>query len=100
MSWQVFFSVLMGAMNVGQTAPYVEAFSVARGAAATIFNIVERKSAIDPASQEGEKPGSITGTIGNHRLVHCHHHHLSFINNPLQNKGPSQHSPFLYSFSL
>lgn len=55
----------MGAMNVGQTAPYVEAFGVARGAAATIFSIIERKSAIDPASTEGEKPGSITGTIGN-----------------------------------
>lgn len=59
----VFFSVLMGAMNVGQTAPYVEAFGVARGAAATIFDIIERKSAIDPASTEGEKPDSITGTI-------------------------------------
>lgn len=62
---QVFFSVLMGAMNVGQTAPYIEAIGVARGAAATIFNIIERKSVIDPASTEGEKPNSITGTIGN-----------------------------------
>nr|QFU47755.1 P-glycoprotein [Palaemon carinicauda] len=59
----VFFSVLMGAMNVGQSAPYVEAFNVARGAAATIFDIVERKSAIDPTSKEGKKPTSVTGTI-------------------------------------
>lgn len=56
----------MGAMNVGQASPYLEAFSVARGAAAAIFEIVERKSAIDPTSTEGEKPETITGTIGEH----------------------------------
>ncbi|XP_037800229.1 ATP-dependent translocase ABCB1-like [Penaeus monodon] len=59
----VFFSVLMGAMNVGQAAPYIEAFSVARGAAATIFDIIERKSAIDPTSSDGEKPPSVKGMI-------------------------------------
>ncbi|XP_064091932.1 ATP-dependent translocase ABCB1-like isoform X2 [Macrobrachium nipponense] len=65
----VFFSVLMGAMNVGQSAPYVEAFNVARGAAATIFDIVERKSAIDPTSKEGKKPSSVTGTIEMKNIV-------------------------------
>lgn len=59
----VFFSVLMGAMNVGQAAPYIEAFSVARGAAANIFDIIERKSAIDPTGSEGEKPPSVKGMI-------------------------------------
>ena len=55
----------MGAMNVGQAAPYIEAFNVARGAAATIFDVIERKSAIDPSDKRGEKPSSIKGTIGN-----------------------------------
>lgn len=55
----------MGAMNVGQAAPYIEAFSVARGAAANIFDIIERKSAIDPTGSEGEKPPSVKGMIGN-----------------------------------
>lgn len=59
----------MGAMNVGQSAPYWEAFTVARGAAGTIFSIVERKSAIDPSSKEGERPQSVTGTIGNQLLT-------------------------------
>ncbi|KAK7047498.1 tRNA N6-adenosine threonylcarbamoyltransferase, partial [Halocaridina rubra] len=59
----VFFSVLMGAMNVGQSAPYVEAFSVARGAAATIFDIIERESAIDPTSESGKKPSKVDGTV-------------------------------------
>ncbi|KAK8735750.1 hypothetical protein OTU49_005300 [Cherax quadricarinatus] len=59
----VFFSVLMGAMNVGQAAPYVEAFSVARGAASTIFDIIERKSTIDPTSSDGERPPTVEGII-------------------------------------
>ncbi|XP_042225494.1 ATP-dependent translocase ABCB1-like isoform X2 [Homarus americanus] len=59
----VFFSVLMGAMTVGQAAPYMEAFSVARGAAATIFDIVERESTIDPSSTLGHTPATIRGTI-------------------------------------
>ncbi|CAL4223375.1 unnamed protein product, partial [Meganyctiphanes norvegica] len=59
----VFFSVLMGAMNLGQSAPYLEAFNVARGAASTIFDVVQRKSQIDPTSDEGSRPISIKGNI-------------------------------------
>ncbi|XP_045621631.1 ATP-dependent translocase ABCB1 [Procambarus clarkii] len=59
----VFFSVLMGAMNIGQAAPFLEAFNIARGAAATIFDIIERKSAIDPTSLEGDRPSTINGII-------------------------------------
>nr|CAG4650007.1 EOG090X02PU [Sida crystallina] len=59
----VFFSVLMGAMQIGQAAPYVEAFMVARGAAANIFDIIERKPPIDSASTEGLKPDKFTGNI-------------------------------------
>lgn len=68
----------MGAMNVGQSAPYWESFTVARGAAATIFSIVEKKSAIDPSSKEGKQPHSVTGTIGNQLFtVHITHPTLS-----------------------
>ena len=45
----------MGAMNVGQAAPYVEAFSMARGAAAAIFDIIDRIPEIDSSSEEGKK---------------------------------------------
>lgn len=61
---QVFFSVLMGAMNVGQAAPFGEAITTARAAAATVYDIVDRKSAIDPASTEGERPQEVKGTLG------------------------------------
>ncbi len=40
--FQVFFSVLMGAMNLGQASPYIEAFAMAKGAARTIFHIIDR----------------------------------------------------------
>ena len=33
---------MLGAMGVGQTAPYFEAFALARGAAGKIFSIIER----------------------------------------------------------
>lgn len=39
---KVFFNVMLGAMGVGQTAPYFEAFALARGAAGKIFSIIER----------------------------------------------------------
>ena len=60
---QVFFSVLMGAMNVGQASPYVEAFSMARGAAALVFSIIDRVPLIDSASEEGKEPTKGAGNI-------------------------------------
>ena len=40
----------MGAMNVGQAAPYVEAFASAKAAAAAIFAVIDRKPPIDSLS--------------------------------------------------
>ena len=39
---QVFFAVLIGAINLGQASPNLEAFSVGRSAAALVFQIIER----------------------------------------------------------
>ena len=60
---QVFFSVLMGAMNMGQASPYVEAFSIARGAAAVIFGIIDRDSPIDSSSKDGIRPADLRGKL-------------------------------------
>jgi hypothetical protein len=60
---QVFFSVLMGAMNMGQASPYVEAFSIARGAAAVIFGIMDRTSPIDSSSRDGIRPADLRGRL-------------------------------------
>lgn len=65
----VFFSVLIGAMQIGQAAPYIEAFSVARGAAATIFSIIDRIPPIDSFSDKGLVPDGVDGKIA-FRNVH------------------------------
>lgn len=39
---QVFFGVLIAAMNLGQASPCLEAFAAGRGAATIIFETIER----------------------------------------------------------
>ncbi|NXK03594.1 MDR3 protein, partial [Herpetotheres cachinnans] len=59
----VFFSVLIGAFGIGQTAPCVEAFASARGAAYAIFNIIDNEPKIDNYSETGHKPDHIKGNL-------------------------------------
>ena len=53
----------MGAMNVGQSSPYLEAFSMAKGSAAIIFRIIDRKPVIDSFSETGSRPASTKGGL-------------------------------------
>ena len=46
----------MGAMNIGQASPYVEAFAIARAAAAAIFTVIDRIPEIDSFSEGGDIP--------------------------------------------
>ncbi|XP_009999856.1 PREDICTED: multidrug resistance protein 1-like [Chaetura pelagica] len=59
----VFFSVLIGAFSIGQTAPSIEAFASARGAAYAVFNIIDNEPQIDSYSETGHKPDHIKGNI-------------------------------------
>ncbi|XP_065485891.1 ATP-dependent translocase ABCB1-like isoform X2 [Caloenas nicobarica] len=59
----VFFSVLIGAFSIGQTAPSVEAFATARGAAYAVFNIIDNEPQIDSYSETGYKPDCIKGNV-------------------------------------
>ena len=43
-------------MNIGQASPYVEAFAIARAAAAAIFAVIDRVPEIDSFSEEGAVP--------------------------------------------
>ncbi|XP_061717365.1 multidrug resistance protein homolog 49-like [Cydia pomonella] len=52
----IFFSILQGAQNVGLTSPHLEAISSARSSAGSIFEVLDRKPAIDSLSTEGERP--------------------------------------------
>ena len=51
----VFFSIVVGATSIGNAAPAMQAFSAGTGAAAHIFEMIERVPAIDVASPAGEQ---------------------------------------------
>ncbi|KAF1776034.1 P-loop containing nucleoside triphosphate hydrolase [Phytophthora cactorum] len=59
----VFFSVIMGAMALGQAAPSAEAITSARAAAYPVFQTIKRPSLIDPLSDEGKKLDTVMGRI-------------------------------------
>ncbi|KAG6959931.1 hypothetical protein JG687_00008498 [Phytophthora cactorum] len=59
----VFFSVIMGAMALGQAAPSAEAITSARAAAYPVFQTIKRPSLIDPLSDEGKKLDTVIGRI-------------------------------------
>ncbi|XP_030388573.1 multidrug resistance protein homolog 49 isoform X2 [Scaptodrosophila lebanonensis] len=59
----VLFGIIMGAQNVGFSSPHVEAFAGARGAAQSVFAVIDRQSKIDPLDEHGKKPEDITGNI-------------------------------------
>lgn len=46
-SFQVFFGVLIAAMNLGQASPCLEAFAAGRGAATIIFETIDRVRMLD-----------------------------------------------------
>ncbi|XP_062131687.1 multidrug resistance protein homolog 49 [Drosophila sulfurigaster albostrigata] len=59
----VLFAIIMGAQNLGFSSPHVDSFGVALGAARNLFKIIDRVSEIDPMSDVGSKPDSITGRL-------------------------------------
>ncbi|XP_011139991.1 multidrug resistance protein homolog 49 isoform X1 [Harpegnathos saltator] len=59
----VFFGVLSGAQNMGLTSPHLEAFAMARGSAAAVFQVLDRVPEIDSLSADGEKLQSVHGDI-------------------------------------
>mmetsp|Transcript_9271 Transcript_9271/g.18897 ORF Transcript_9271/g.18897 Transcript_9271/m.18897 type:complete len:1302 (-) Transcript_9271:938-4843(-) len=59
----VFFSVVLGAMSMGQAAPAISALTTARGAAPKIFSVIHEDSDIDPLSVEGRILEKVDGVI-------------------------------------
>ncbi|XP_016929348.3 ATP-dependent translocase ABCB1 [Drosophila suzukii] len=59
----VFFSVMMGSMNIGMAAPYIEAFGIAKGACAKVFHIIEQIPIINPIDAGGKKLNEPLTTI-------------------------------------
>jgi len=53
---RVFFALAFCAASVGQTSAYLQDYSRAKIAASLIFQLIRRKSEIDPLSNSGSKP--------------------------------------------
>ena len=66
----VLMAVIIGAFNLGNIAPNLQAFTTAVAAAAKIFNTIDRESPIDPADESGDK---LEEVIGNLRLEGVDH---------------------------
>ncbi|KAM4706234.1 ATP-binding cassette sub-family B member 5-like [Rhinophrynus dorsalis] len=59
----VFCSVALSSLCIGQASSHLEAFSIARGAAYNIFNVIDQTSMINSFSNEGHKPEHIKGNV-------------------------------------
>ncbi|XP_062384435.1 bile salt export pump isoform X2 [Sardina pilchardus] len=66
---QVFFGVLIAALNLGQASPCLEAFASGRGAATIIFETIEREPEIDCLSEGGYKLDKVKGDIEFHNVT-------------------------------
>ncbi|KAM5280513.1 bile salt export pump isoform 2-T2 [Ctenodactylus gundi] len=66
---QIFLSVIVGALNLGQASSCLEAFATGRAAAASIFETVDRKPIIDSMSEDGYKLDRIKGEIEFHNVT-------------------------------
>lgn len=67
---QVFFSVMMGSMNIGMASPYIEAFGIAKGACGKIFKLIDQIPFINPIEPRG--------TRLNHPLIHIEFRNIDF----------------------
>ena len=59
----VFFALIIGSTSVGNAAPNIAAFSSARGAMSSVLDVVQRRSLIDPDSEEGRKLDKVNGKV-------------------------------------
>ncbi|KAM9305687.1 bile salt export pump-like [Gastrophryne carolinensis] len=66
---QVFFGVLVGALNLGQASPCLQAFASGRGAATNIFETIDKEPKIDCMSEDGYKLDKVKGEIEFHNIT-------------------------------
>ncbi|XP_073952681.1 multidrug resistance protein homolog 49-like [Choristoneura fumiferana] len=61
--FSILFSMYMATQSITFCVPHAEAFSGARAAAASIFDMIEREPKIDSLSNEGASPRRVVGDI-------------------------------------
>ena len=58
-----FFAVMMAGSSIGQIAPSVDAFARGKGAAAALYDVIDREPQIDATSEEGETLAAPKGAL-------------------------------------
>ncbi|XP_021562013.1 bile salt export pump [Carlito syrichta] len=66
---QIFLGVIVGALNLGNASPCLEAFATGRAAATSIFETIDREPIIDCMSEDGYKLDRIKGEIEFHNVT-------------------------------
>ncbi|KAI3337360.1 ABC transporter [Xylariaceae sp. AK1471] len=68
----IMLAIVIGAFNLGNIAPNLQAFGTALAAAAKIFNTIDRVSPLDPTDEEGETLDKIEGAIRLQNVKHIY----------------------------
>ncbi|KAI2642590.1 ABC transporter [Xylaria nigripes] len=68
----IMLSIVIGAYNLGNIAPNLQAFGTAIAAAAKIFNTIDRVSPLDPTVEDGLKLDKVEGSIRLQNVKHIY----------------------------
>lgn len=68
----IMMSVMIGAFNLGNVTPNIQAFTTALAAAAKIFNTIDRESPLNPTDDKGEKLEHLEGNIRLENIQHIY----------------------------
>ncbi|RYP18068.1 hypothetical protein DL767_009902 [Monosporascus sp. MG133] len=68
----IMMAIIIGAFNLGNVAPNIQAFGTALAAAAKIFNTIDRQSPLDPTIDTGDKLEKVEGNIRLENIKHIY----------------------------
>lgn len=68
----IMMAIMIGAFNLSNVAPNIQAFGTALAAAAKIYNTIDRVSPLDPTVDEGEKLEKVEGNIRLENIKHIY----------------------------
>ncbi|KAL7816316.1 P-loop containing nucleoside triphosphate hydrolase protein [Trichoderma aethiopicum] len=68
----IMMSIMIGAFQLGNVTPHIQAFTTALAAAAKIFNTIDRISPLDPTEDKGEKLSDFQGNIRLENVEHIY----------------------------
>jgi ATP-binding cassette subfamily B (MDR/TAP) protein 1 len=68
----VIMATMIAGFSLGNIMPHVQAFGAATAAATKVFNTIERKSPIDPETDNGDIPETLVGNIEFKNIKHIY----------------------------